>query len=168
MLMTLIFPYIVTGKSAWGRVPELAIEKGLNRQLSYVFLLDEERVNKAEAEKLVDSLFTKIEETLNMSICQVSGEMSCNTLPEFWESEPGDIVRIPSQTIMVDRKGNTVLIACEYWSNVGGPYPFADSYTFAIYSICDLKSLLVSAAQEWCLNNGYGCPEIVHYEGDGS
>ncbi len=74
--------------------------------------------------------------------------------------------RYPPEFILLRGKENLVLcIATEYWTHVGGPRPYSNSYTYSIYSNEDLSArvmrflLEAEASQGWDIS-----PDVLRPE----
>lgn len=81
-------------------------------------------------------------------------------LATYLSKQKDDVDRGPAEYVMV-RQNNRVLlcIVTEFWTNVGGPTPYADSYTYSIYSNDDVSERVMqhmSAAKDaagWQVSN---------------
>ncbi len=80
------------------------------------------------------------------------------TLDAYRVAQQGLSERSPAEFVIV-RVGDQVrlLIATEFWNEIGGPAPYADSYTYAVFSHDDLAGRLTQflafadAAEGWRL-----------------
>ncbi len=66
----------------------------------------------------------------NREAC-AADEMSVEAFLAAWSEQDRD----PPEYIMVRGDGGLVMcIATEYWTQIGGPFPYADSYTYSLFS----------------------------------
>src|SRR6185295_20404417 len=56
-----------------------------------------------------------------------------------WNQLPKDDRKPPPFVMVRDNGSLKFLMVTEYWKNVGGPYPYADSYTYSVFSNLDLS-----------------------------
>jgi hypothetical protein len=73
-----------------------------------------------------------------------SHEINLNAFMSQWSSSTDPYPDPPPFVIVRDRRGIALLIATEYWTRVGGPPPYADSYTYSFYSRENIEQRAVS------------------------
>lgn len=61
-----------------------------------------------------------------------------------WEPTPADDRDPPGLLIVRSGAELRLCVVTEYWARVGGPWPYADSYTYAIFSAQDLSAALTA------------------------
>ena len=73
-----------------------------------------------------------------------------------------ELEREPVPTILLKRDGLTVgLVESVLWARVGGPRPYHDSYTMAVYSSQDVAARLESMVRSRCAREGAELTEVV-------
>jgi hypothetical protein len=73
-----------------------------------------------------------------------------------------ELMRGPVPTILLKRDGLTVgLVESVLWANVGGPHPYHDSYTMAVYSSEDIAERLEPMVRSRCEREGAELTEVV-------
>lgn len=84
-------------------------------------------------------------------------ELPVGSFEAIRAAEPAD--RHPAEYVMVRDGGRLLLcIVTEFWTQVGGPLPYADSYTYAIFSKDDLAARVLqfliasTATSGWLLS----------------
>jgi hypothetical protein len=87
---------------------------------------------------------------------KLADELLLGSFKAIRAAEPAD--QHPAEYIMVRDDGRLLLcIVTEFWTQVGGPLPYADSYTYAIFSKHDLAGRVLqfltasTAASGWLL-----------------
>lgn len=73
-----------------------------------------------------------------------SDEKNLDVFMSQWSNSADPYRDPPPFVILRDRRGTGLLIATEYWTRVGGPPPYADSYTYSIYSRESIEQRAVS------------------------
>lgn len=59
-----------------------------------------------------------------------------------WDATPADDRGPPGLLIVRSGADLRLCVVTEYWAQVGGPWPYADSYTYAVFSAQDLSIAL--------------------------
>lgn len=77
-------------------------------------------------------------------------EWSLRAFLEDWERQAPDDRGPPG--LLVVRSGGALrfCVVTEYWNQVGGPWPYADSYTYSVFSMEDLSGALPAYFREIC------------------
>jgi hypothetical protein len=82
-------------------------------------------------------------------------EIGAETFLSAWNAS-NDPYRDPPEYIVVRQNGNLVLcIVTEYWTQAGGPAPYADSYTYSIFSKNDVAGTVTKFLQEADMAQGW-------------
>jgi len=84
------------------------------------------------------------------------------TLSAYAATEEGSDDPDPAEYIMV-RNGDALVlcIATEFWTQVGGPTPYADSYTYSIFSTQDLSERVMRFLAEADAASGWRMASVV-------
>jgi len=93
-------------------------------------------------------------------------EIPISAYLQEWDATPPED-RSPPEIILL-RAGMAIRICMlrEYWNRYGGPYPYADSYTYSLFSQIDLSALIPehlqhsSSASRWKI-----IPELINADG---
>ena len=88
-------------------------------------------------------------------------ETGIDTYLAEWNAQSPDDHQ-PAEVVVVRNGGApTHVLVTEFWVNIGGPYPYADSYTYSIYSDDDLSVELPAFLAERCAGRWNQATEVL-------
>ncbi len=176
--MSGVFPYVVTGGRDAMRL-DIVSSSGLETRVAFVLMLGDHSefdrdVHRAE-ENLVLDLVQTVATALDADITRLEDlgtptrvsssieEFRQNRLPP-WEDGPGPL-HVPALVTMASNGTLAGIIVCEGWFNVGGPWPYHDSYTYATYLRDEAaRQRVLSAVAGMCNRLAISEPELVSLE----
>ncbi len=137
----------VSGTDGIFKVPELAKAAGLCRRFAVIqHTYRSDTVDMYFDELLWKRLIECVSHlggtNLDVQVVKCEGdvEVPLDAFMSAW-AELEDLDREPPLFILA-RKGQELVlcVATEYWTRIGGPQPYADSYTYSIFSRDDVSA----------------------------
>lgn len=173
-----MFPYIVIGGEGVLEAEDLQhlSKNRLSQRIAFVLSIgmgDEfDAAVYAKEEGLVVGIIEILKLTLDADeikiedMQEITGAYS--SIAEFMQNRPAcdtdgwQDIHVPYR-IHLCRDSRTVGFAkCENWFNVGGPWPYHDSYTYSLYvESSEIVDRIVSAISDYCGNNKISEPKIL-------
>ena len=130
----------VSGDDGWSKPPALARMAGLARRMA---VIQDSHVPGWPDMVFDEALWRRLVALVQSAqpSCDVSVRTRDNGPDEVldvfltrWDSQPPDD-RDPPRLVVLSRSRKPVLVmATDYWTRIGGPAPYADSYTYVIYA----------------------------------
>lgn len=170
-----VFPYIVIGGEDAMKLDVVA-SSGLKTRVAFVLMLDFHNEYDRDANDYEENLVLTLVETVAAALdadinyledmdtpTRVSSsieEFRRKRLPP-WEdgSEP---LHVPRLIVMASNGVTVGIMVLEGWFNIGGPWPYHDSYTYATYVKDEAaRQRVVEAVKEMCQRLAITEPELL-------
>ena len=135
-------------------------------RIAFVLKLDDsDEVGEKNSIKLVKMLIKTISESINadMVYCKSGEDKIAYSIDKFWNIHHEDLnLQIPMMVEICKNEYKYVMMVCELWTCVGGPYPYSDSYTYSAYvnSSC-LRQEICNKVRAMCVHCNIPLPVVL-------
>jgi hypothetical protein len=157
---------LVSGYLRWiDRLPETAIKLGLPFRTAAV-LNDSDTPHTQIYWDMIDAFVESIaSDSVKFEIETNDGFIHFNSVAsmrDYMRSHPD--YNIPFKRAFFSLRGKVIaFMDVEYWAFCGGPFPYHDSWTFAIYRNTEDVTLIRDACYRVCEKHGYPVEEELHF-----